>query len=288
VGGVRGVAWHFGTPGWRVREVSPGEVEAANDWCDLMLGAGDAASDVVLLLGSVEPERFDDLVAALGATRATVAVALSDGDGRVVREASVTPKTRAAEEAAKRERYERDLASLVGLRVLDVTYWDLRYEPPEPSWDRGDWHHAVMGVELATDGGPVWVTWTDTFWTYGIEAARDASDLETERFQGWPAGDHPLWRERRGPIRGVATFWDEVETGAGRTSDGTVPLPAATFTVPFAIRLDLDGGPVWFVAAIPGDGGTAFVGGDEVMVVFSEERMRALGFDERAFGAPRA
>ena len=287
VGGVRGVTWHFGKPGWSVRELSPGETEATSEWCDLMLGAD---GDDVLLLGSVERERFDDLVAMLDATRATVAVTLSDDDGRVLNAASVTPETRAAEEAAKRERYERVLATLVGLRVLDVTYWDLTYdEPTDPDWDRGDWHLAVMGVELTTDDGAVWVTWTDTFWPYGIEAFRDGTGLSRDDVNVWPAGDHELWRQRRDPIRGVATFWDRVGMGEGRTSDGRVPTPATTYTVPFAIRLDFDAGPVWFVAGLAEqDGSRAFVGGDEVMVVFAEDRVRELGIGDRAFLAPRA
>jgi hypothetical protein len=282
VGGVAGVAWHFGRPGWSVAETSRGDREVGNDWCDVLLTAD---GDDVLLLGEVEPDRFDDLVAALARTGADVTL---HAEGR---EATVTDESRAAGEAAKRERFERDLAALVGLRVLDVTYRDVAYEgAPDPDWDRGDWHHAVMGVELTTDGGVVSLTSTDTFFAYGVEMSRGPLDLSQDGTRGWSAGDHAEWRARRDPVRGVATRWERVELGPGRTSDGTVATPGRAYDVPHAVRLDFEAGPVWFVAAMPEPDGSRppFVGGDEVMVVFGAERMREMGFGDGTFVAPLA
>jgi hypothetical protein len=59
----------------------------------------------------------------------------------------------------------------VGRRVLEVRYWDVHNFSDEPNtWDYGDWHHAVMGVDLVTDRGPSCVLWTSTFHPYGVEA----------------------------------------------------------------------------------------------------------------------
>lgn len=51
-----------------------------------------------------------------------------------------------------------------------------------------------------------------------------------------------------------------------------------------AVRLDFVAGAVWFVAAIPDppEGQRVFVGGDEIMVVFSHEKMRDMGFGDSA------
>jgi hypothetical protein len=76
--------------------------------------------------------------------------------------------------------YESRAAELVGRRVLEVAYWDVHNFADEPrTWDYGDWHHAVMGVDLLTDGGPSCVLWTDTFFAYGVEV-----------FPTTPAADH--------------------------------------------------------------------------------------------------
>lgn len=45
---------------------------------------------------------------------------------------------------------------------------------PEPArWDYGDWHHAVIGVQLSTDAGPVTLMWSNTFHPYGVEVFDD-------------------------------------------------------------------------------------------------------------------
>jgi hypothetical protein len=78
-----------------------------------------------------------------------------------------------------RTRYEQKTADLVGRRLIEVRYWDVHSFSDKPRvWDYGDWHHAVMGVELGTDQGVASVTWTDAF--------RLPCDLNSMRGQcGW-------------------------------------------------------------------------------------------------------
>jgi hypothetical protein len=55
--------------------------------------------------------------------------------------------------------------------------------------------------------------------------------------------------------------------------------------VPIALRLDFETGAVWFVAAIPQfpEMQRAFIPGDEIMVVFSADKIRDMGFDDPEF-----
>ncbi|WP_340682747.1 hypothetical protein LCL61_29335 [Amycolatopsis coloradensis] len=55
--------------------------------------------------------------------------------------------------------------------------------------------------------------------------------------------------------------------------------------VPLAVRLDFAAGAVWFVAAMPEppEWRRVFVGGDEIMVVFSPEKMLDMGFGDTPF-----
>ena len=189
-----------------------------------------------------------------------------------------------------RPRQERKTSALAGRRVLDVSYWDLRGHDGPRSWDFGDWHWAVMGVELTTDQGPVTVTWTDTFHEYGVEVFPEPISRRLNRdengIEGWSVRDHPLWLARSGcPIRAASTFWETIHIGPGRDGDGVIVSEPETFDVPIALRLDFDAGPVWMVAAAPTwpDLDKVFVPSDEIMVIFSAERMRRIGFPETGF-----
>ncbi|GHG32078.1 MULTISPECIES: hypothetical protein [Amycolatopsis] len=187
--------------------------------------------------------------------------------------------------------FEARLSGLVGRRVLGVDYWDVHNFASEPvRWDYGSWHHAVMGVGLVTDAGPAAVTWTGTFYTYGVEVfdgpIEDHLALGDEGPERIGPGPASRWdRYLRAPIRGAAAYWERLEFGPGRRTDGSV-IPAHAVDVPMAVRLDFAAGAVWFVAAIPDppDGQRVFVGGDEIMVVFSPEKMREMGFGDTAFG----
>ncbi|MFE5567403.1 hypothetical protein ACFQ68_20630 [Amycolatopsis japonica] len=192
-----------------------------------------------------------------------------------------------------RGRFEASLSGLRGRRLLAVDYWDVHNFSSEPArWDYGDWHHAVMGVGLSTDAGPATITWTDTFYSYGVEVLggriEDTLLLGAEGPEriGPDAGSGSLWdRYLRTPIRRTATHWERLELGPGRRADGTVVEPARAVDVPMAVRLDFAAGAVWFVAAIPEPPQLrrVFVGGDEIMVVFSPETMRDMGFGDTPF-----
>ena len=176
---------------------------------------------------------------------------------------------------------------------MAVDYWDVHNFTSEPvRWDYGNWHHAVMGVELITDLGPVTVTWTSTFFAYGVEVFHDRieehlvmSGVGPERV-GPQVESGGFWDRCLGtPIRQTASHWDRLELGPSRRADGGVVSPARSVDLPTAVRIDFDAGPVWFVAAIPEspEMQRAFVSGDEIMVVLSDEKMRDLGFDDPTF-----
>jgi len=95
--------------------------------------------------------------------------------------------------------------TLRGRRPLSVDYWDIHNVGQEPArWDDGDWHHAVMGVQLTTEAGPVTVTWTNTFHPYGVEVFHEPIELhlvlgEDGPERVGPGGEGPgchSWRRR--------------------------------------------------------------------------------------------
>jgi hypothetical protein len=203
---------------------------------------------------------------------------------------------RADDPVEARRDFGQRVAALVGRHVLDVTYWDIHnYGPAPRSWDYEDWHHAVMGVELATDSGPVSVIPTDTFFPYGVEVFDSAMSvhlsLDAENGpEGWNVGRHEAWRSRQNQaVRSASTFWETIEVGPGRrNSDGAIVSAPASYDVPVALRLDVGEAPVWFVAGQPDWPPTdkVFIPGDEIMVVFQAERLRRMGFPEGPFLAP--
>ena len=180
------------------------------------------------------------------------------------------------------------MQSLRGSRPLSVDYWDIHNFSAEPArWDYGDWHHAVMGVQLTLDSGPVTVTWTNTFHPYGVEVFSEPIERHLALGEGGPQrigpDDLARWEHYLDtPIENAAIMWDRFELGPVRLSDGAIVEPARAVDVPISLRLDFGAGPVWFVAAIPQppDMKSVFVGGDEIMVVFSPEKMRDMGFED--------
>ena len=192
--------------------------------------------------------------------------------------------------------FEGRLAALQGRRLTAVGYWDLHHPGPEPpTWDYGDWHHAVMGVELGTDQGPVTVTWTDTFYPYGVEVLHEPmeGDFAVPEFGPERVGpDGPgLWTPLLGSaIESTACHWERLTIGPGRRADGSITGPAYHVDVPVAVRLDVASCAVWFVAGIPepAEPLRVFIPGDEIMVVFSGTTMRGIGFTDPAFlrGSP--
>lgn len=188
---------------------------------------------------------------------------------------------------------ERKLTDLRGRCLTAVDYWDVHnYGPEAAHWDYGDWHHAVMGVQLSTDQGPATITWTDTFYPYGIEVFHDpiAEHLvlaENGPQRVGPDADRPgVWAPYLGSsIQGGSVHWEQLRIGLAQRADGTIVAPAHTVDVPIALRLDFRSGAVWFVAAMPQfpEMRRVFIPGDEIMVVFSADKMRDMGLDDPVF-----
>jgi hypothetical protein len=135
--------------------------------------------------------------------------------------------------------YDRRIGALRGRRVLAVDYWDLHNFGTEPArWDYGDWHHAVLGVQLMTDGGPVTVIWADTFFPYGVNVFLEP--IEHHLAMGefgphriGPAAPAPGWDPFPGvPIRDAVIWWERVRFGPSMTASGEVIGPPYTVDVP--------------------------------------------------------
>lgn len=82
----------------------------------------------------------------------------------------------------------------------------------------------------------------------------------------------------------VQTFWERLTIGPGYVRRDRVSDPYE-IDVPVALRIDFAAGPVWMVAGIPQvpEMREVFVPGDEIMVVFTIERMRQIGFPDSGF-----
>lgn len=187
----------------------------------------------------------------------------------------------------RRALFEEDARVLVGRRVLAIQYWDIHdFGQGAMPWDHGDWHHAVMGVGLDTDRGPAAVTWTSRFHPYGVEVFDGPIEEHLRMAPDGPQHNGPHepspWASLLGQeCRAVHVTWWDLQLGPARLSDGTVVERARCVDVPVGIRLDFDAQSVWLVAAIPKDDALtgAFVGGDEIMVVFRARDAQALGIE---------
>ncbi|MFI7659735.1 hypothetical protein ACIBTW_12705 [Micromonospora parva] len=192
------------------------------------------------------------------------------------------------EQADARAAFERRVDALRGLRVLAVDYWDLRTSGPEPDWDHGDWHRAVLGVQLTTAAGPVTVTWDATFQPYGVEVFSEpvARHLDPDESQRVGPGAGSRWDAFLGQsIRAATGRWDTLTFGPATTWDGQVVAPKRDVHLPTALRLDFEAGPVWFVAGMPRspEGDEILIPGDEIIVVFTAAMMRAMGYVDPTF-----
>lgn len=194
----------------------------------------------------------------------------------------------------ERAKFEAKVEMLVGRRIRTVDYWDIHQFGAEPArWDYGDWHHAVMGVQLSTDAGPVTVTWTNTFHPYGVEVFDDQIERHLVLGETGPQriGPDPdsRWADYLdSPVKRAMTWWDRLELGpATLLSTGEIVEPARAVDLPTAVRLDFEAGPVWFVAAIPQAPSMVdvFIPGDEIMVVFTTDKIREMGYSDPSFTA---
>jgi hypothetical protein len=194
------------------------------------------------------------------------------------------------EASPDRAAHEMRAAALDGRRILRVRYWDVHNLADDlPRWDYGDWHRAVMGVDLLTDAGPSCVLWTDTFYPYGVEVLpTPAADHVVSGEDGpWArdVSESDRWQPRLGtPVREVQTFWEHLTLFPADAS-GVQIASVREVDVPVALRVDFAAGPVWMVAGIPQqpEMREAFIPGDEIMVVFTSDRMRQIGFPDSDF-----
>ncbi|MFG1673247.1 hypothetical protein [Micromonospora sp. NPDC049282] len=187
-----------------------------------------------------------------------------------------------------RASFDRRVNSLRRRRVLSVDYWDLHGVGPEPDWDFGDCHHAVMGAQLTTDAGPVTVTWTATFYPYGVEVFLEpiTRHLDEDGTQRVEPGADSRWKALlEQPVREARVSWDRFTIGPTMRLNGEVISPPYDVVVPTALRLDFDGGPVWFVACTPQfqKPDDVFIPGDEIVVVFAASKMRQIGYSDPTF-----
>ncbi|GAA1732034.1 hypothetical protein [Aeromicrobium alkaliterrae] len=197
-----------------------------------------------------------------------------------------------ADDPQRRADFYRRAGLLTGRTLRSVQYWDVLIEGSKnPRWDFGDWHHVEMGVELETDVGPVTITWSNAFFPYGVDVFDGPMRTHFVGHSLTPIG--PALPGRCEGILGTSVrsssiMWETVSLGPGRLSDGTIVSSESSFDLPLALRLDFDAGHVWFVVAnpCPPEMKTAFAPGDEVMVVFTRERLSGLlGIDD---GSPPA
>jgi hypothetical protein len=185
--------------------------------------------------------------------------------------------------SADRAWFEARAAALAGRRVLQVRYWNFHLAGKPAPWDYGDWHHAVMGVDLLTDAGPSCILSTDTFYPYGVEvfgtAAPDHLTVGDDGPGPRDASSSSRWRARLNtPVTDVCVFWEHLTIGPGYAR-GVPPSETTEVDAPVAVRLGYPAGPVWMVAGSPQAPRMreVFIPGDEIMVVFTAERMRQIG-----------
>lgn len=170
---------------------------------------------------------------------------------------------------------------LVGQSIVGVRYTGLRYETPDIEWDFGEWHYPEVGIELETSTGSLYyATWGSQVVHFELTLASGSlSDvwLPSQRGEArtWDVSNHPLW------VPMLSTPIQVVELISGRP-DGT------DVAAPIAARIEMTAGELWIVAGGPKhprvegllSTKTAWVGFDELMVVFERSAASRLGLVE--------
>lgn len=187
-----------------------------------------------------------------------------------------------------RSEFDAEMADLVDRRILGIEYWDIHLFGEPRVWDHDDWHHAVMGIDFSTDRGPFSVSWTTSKFELAALDPR-STPMRARMVTGpegpehWSVTSEPRWQQLiNSPLRGATTRWEPCEADDGR---GIRHLD-----VPMAVRLDFDDDAVWLVAGTPNwpDVEDVFLPGDEILVVFTADRMKKIGFPDDAFLVPSA
>jgi hypothetical protein len=125
--------------------------------------------------------------------------------------------------------------------------------------------------------------------TYGVEIlptpVPDHLDNDEDGPESREVSGSDCWRTRLGsPVRSVETFWEHFTIGPAYVR-GIRVADSCAVDVPVALRLDLMAGAAWMVAGIPQapQMREVLVPGDELMVVFTAQRMRQIGFPDSEF-----
>jgi hypothetical protein len=174
------------------------------------------------------------------------------------------------------DEYESTVASLRGMRLIEVTYYPLSCgdEGVEvEDWDFGDWHQPTMGVELRAENGARYsAVWGQSFDYHGLEIFQAPMSSQLGLI-GEPGGSpevgvtgHPSWAGLIGvPLVGSDIVWSEGDYGV---------------RMPVAVGLRAPCAAAWLVAGRPAQwppDGRFHLGTDDVMVVFTHELAGVIG-----------
>lgn len=131
--------------------------------------------------------------------------------------------------------------SLVGRRLTGVRYFELRYDTPQPRWNRDpDFDSLDFGIELDTESGDAyWITWGNEFLTYAL-AIEINTQSDRSRMREWNVSMENRWLGLIGlQITGAQLYWDWQRIGSGELRWG-----------PQDLRLTFENGATVFASAL--------------------------------------
>ncbi len=173
--------------------------------------------------------------------------------------------------------------SLIGQVVSSVRYVGLEYpdQDADVAWDFGAWHWPEVGVEIRTTSGRVFsATWDSPpeFTLAFVEQPMTDLWLPSRDVDGgrsWDVSANPRWSPL---IDHQVTEFDLA----------LAPVEGGPGEVPVAVRLQAATGTNGVAAIAPGDAhpatgaldpGAAFIGADEVIVIFDDGLAGQFGLD---------
>lgn len=172
--------------------------------------------------------------------------------------------------------------ALIGQGIAGVLYVGLSYDSTDiVRWDFGDWHWPEAGVELSlSDGTKLHAIWDSQITHFELTLAIGPIGEAWLPLQGdpptaraWDVTHHPWWV----PLIGSPVVGYDLALHA----PDDPPL-----RVPIAVRLATVSSAVWLAAAAPRAYEAAcedltaedvYVGHDEVIVAFTDERAQRIG-----------
>lgn len=139
-----------------------------------------------------------------------------------------------------RERLDRDVRSLVGRRIVSVSYFEITTADDVPLWDGDpDFDTLDHGLELRFDDGDrCWITWGWKFYSYSLEIEINTSEDRT-RMRERDASETRWSGLLQRQITGAQIYWAWQESAADGRRWG-----------PQDLELTFDGGQVVFISAL--------------------------------------